>query len=327
MKRRFLAGAAALTTALLALTGCGASADPAATDGAGSGELDTVSIGVLPIVPTAALRLGVEQGFFEEAGINVVLEEAQAGAAVMASVVSGEYQIGFASLVPQIQAFEQGLPIQVIGTASSVSGNAGLVVPADSPIQSIQDLEGKRIGVVALKAIDELSILGAAEQLGADPSSFEVVSVPFPEMMPAVESGRVDAVELVEPFYTAALEKGYRVIIEEPMGVFLDQGATNSSFFTSNSYLESNKDVVDRFIEALIRSNEYATEHPEEIARIVPTFTSIAPEVASAMIPTVYGTTVTPSAYEAFAELMAKYGVTPTKPDLNGLIYADTPTS
>lgn len=317
MKRLIFAAASALAiTSLLAGCATEASSNAEAADGT-----TTLTVGVLPIVPTAGFRLGVEKGFFKDEGLDIKIAEAQAGAAVMASVVSGEYDVGFAAVVPQIQAVAQGLPIKVIGTASSVSNNAGLFVTPDSPIKTPADLRGARIGVVALKSIDEVTVRGAADHLGVDSSTFKFVSVPFPEMLPALEAGRVDAVEIPEPFYTAALAKGHREIIREPMATFLAEGVTNASFFSSDANIAKKKDDVDAFVRALERSNEYATKNPQEVAQTVSKYTSIPADAAEKMVPTVFGTTVTAESYKTLGELMVRYGILPKDPNLSNLIY------
>lgn len=318
--RRSLAFTVAAAS-ILALAACG---DSDNTNGSGNGddaEQVTVSVGVLPIMPTAAFRLGVEKGFFADEGINIELEEIQSGSAAMAAVVSGEYDVGFASIVPQMQAQVQGMPIKAFGPGSTSSSNQGLMVKEDSDITEPADLNGKRIAVVTLRAIDELAVLGAADALGADSSTFEMLSVPFPEMLTAIDADRVDAIEAVEPFYTAALGAGLRAVIEEPIAQVAGQDSMNSGYFTSASYLEENQDVIDRFARALAESNTYATDNPDEVAQFIPTYTSISLEVAETVIPTRYMPTMNVESYEIFADLMVEYDVVDTRPDLDALIY------
>src|SRR5690606_4457573 len=64
------------------------SADATAA-GAGTGGLEQITVGVLPIVDTAAIYLGVDQGFYEEEGLDVELEVASGGAAVAPGLTSG----------------------------------------------------------------------------------------------------------------------------------------------------------------------------------------------------------------------------------------------
>ena len=88
MKKRGIRGSliAAAAASLLVLTSCGGGDDAptdteqeAAQDG---GELTQISVGVIPIVDVAPIYLGVQEGIFEEHGLDVELTLAQGGAAI-----------------------------------------------------------------------------------------------------------------------------------------------------------------------------------------------------------------------------------------------------
>src|SRR5690606_21603782 len=89
----------------------------------GDGELTPVTVGSLPIVDTAAIHLGVEQGIFAEHGLDVDLQIAQGGAAVVPAVVSGEYQFAFSNVVSLLVASSQGLDLQIVASGNSTSGD------------------------------------------------------------------------------------------------------------------------------------------------------------------------------------------------------------
>ena len=65
--------------------GAGASAEA----GGGAGDLTEVTIGTLPILPTAVIELGIDQGIFEEEGLSLTLETGQGGAALVPAVIGG----------------------------------------------------------------------------------------------------------------------------------------------------------------------------------------------------------------------------------------------
>ncbi|WP_406019719.1 ABC transporter substrate-binding protein [Nocardioides sp. NBC_00850] len=89
--RRGLATALVLAMPL-ALSACGGeSADESA------GGATEITVGVIPIVDVAPIYLGVEKGFFKEEGLDVNLELAQGGAAIIPAVASGQYQFGFSN--------------------------------------------------------------------------------------------------------------------------------------------------------------------------------------------------------------------------------------
>ena len=78
--------AALALTAVLAVTACGGGSPSGEEGGGGSpgagGELTPVNVGVIPIVDVAPIYLGEKEGFFEEAGLDLELTQAQGGGAV-----------------------------------------------------------------------------------------------------------------------------------------------------------------------------------------------------------------------------------------------------
>lgn len=85
---------AAAAASLLVLTSCGGGDEEAPADSqqdAADGELTEVSIGVIPIVDVAPIYLGVQEGIFEEHGLDVDLTLAQGGAAIIPAVMSGDF--------------------------------------------------------------------------------------------------------------------------------------------------------------------------------------------------------------------------------------------
>src|SRR4051812_17431691 len=93
---RLRAGAALALVLPLTLSACGGGDDDQATDSSGTAK---VTVGVIPIVDVAPIYLGIKQGFFKDEGLQLKLETAQGGAAIVPGVVSGQYQFGFSNTV------------------------------------------------------------------------------------------------------------------------------------------------------------------------------------------------------------------------------------
>src|SRR5690625_2481883 len=75
-----LAGITAV--ALVMLSACGGS-DPNSTNQTDAEGLTEINVGVIPILDTVPIYLGVDEGIFEEHGLDVNLQEAQGGAAII----------------------------------------------------------------------------------------------------------------------------------------------------------------------------------------------------------------------------------------------------
>jgi NitT/TauT family transport system substrate-binding protein len=112
--RRALASIVAVTLALT-LVGCGGSGSDVKTEG-GNAQL---TVGVIPIVDVAPIYLGQQKGFFSERKIKLTLKLAAGGAAIVPSVMSGEFQAGFSNFTSLLLAREKGLPLKVVANGVS----------------------------------------------------------------------------------------------------------------------------------------------------------------------------------------------------------------
>ena len=95
MKKALPAVALGAVAAILALSGCtdsGAAPTSAPTDDAGSGEIRSVRVAALPIAETGALWAAIEEGIFEDHGIEVEVVPAQGGAQAIPALLSGDIQ-------------------------------------------------------------------------------------------------------------------------------------------------------------------------------------------------------------------------------------------
>src|SRR5699024_9807602 len=132
------------------------------------------------IVDTAPIWLGDAEGFFEEEGLDLTLEVAQGGAAIVPAVVSGEYQFGFSNTVSLFVAADQGLPLTMLTPGAATTGDtsedfgAVLTLP-DSEISAPADLAGKTVAVNTLNNIGDATVSEVVEQDGGDPSAVNFV--------------------------------------------------------------------------------------------------------------------------------------------------------
>jgi NitT/TauT family transport system substrate-binding protein len=296
-------------------------------DGAESGgELTTIEVGVVPVVDVAPLYLGIEQGFFEEEGLDVQPAVAQGGAAIIPAVMQGDQPIGFSNIVSLLIGQIEGLPVQVIAqgiqaTDDPENDTAAIAVAADSEIQEPADLEGATIAINTLRNISELTVKAALEGEGVDVSTLNFVEVPLPDMVGQLEAGQVDAAGLVEPFITTGEDAGHRMIIYDRVAT--EPEMTIANYFTSTDYMESNPEVVEGFVRAINRSLEYATENPDEARQAIAEYTEIPPDVLERVVLPLWQTDLNVESIENTAELMVTHGITEEEADVDALI-ADT---
>jgi NitT/TauT family transport system substrate-binding protein len=318
--------AIALLVALAAVVaGCGDD-EGSGSGGGGQADVQTLKVGVIPIADVAPLYLGMDKGFFEEEGLKISPQLAEGGAAIVPSVVSGDYQIGFSNTTSLIIAGSKKLPIQII--SQGVLGGTGpddawdgVMVPKGSDVKDIKDLEGKTVAVNTLNNVSQVVVNTALEKAGADPKKVKYVEVPFPDMNAALESGRVDAAFEVEPGYSGALAAGSKSVSNayEEMA----PNYTVATYFATKQYIAESRDVVDRFVRAMQKSLDYASSHDDEARAIVGTYTEIPQEVIDKMKLPVWKSDLNEPTIEQTIEAATKYGFIDEAPSLDDLILRD----
>jgi NitT/TauT family transport system substrate-binding protein len=308
MPRTRLASLITIVALAAATAGCGGS--NSSSDSGKPGAVDKIKAGVIPIVDVAPIYLGKAQGFFSKRNIDLTLEQAQGGAAIVPAVVSGQYQFGFSNVVSLMLAQSKNVPIKVVANGNNATADPkkdfGMVVVKDPAITSGKDLAGKTVATNTLKNIVDTTVKQIVRKDGGDPTQVKFVELAFPDMAAALDGGRVQAIFVVEPFLSAALAKGWHTV-----GSFADvePNLTISGYFTSQQEIAKNPDLVSRFTEAMKESLAYADAHPDAVRQVVTTYTTIKSDVAAKMTLPKYSTDINKASLDKLSSLMVGDGL------------------
>jgi NitT/TauT family transport system substrate-binding protein len=286
-------------------------------------ELTKLTVATIPIVDVAPIYLGKQKGFFAEQGLDLTLQLAQGGAAIVPGVVSGQYQFGFGNVVSLLLAQSKGLPLKVVAAGNSTTGKQGadfgaLVTPAGSPLKTAKDLEGKTAASNTLNNIGDLCIRASVRKAGGDPSKVKFVEVAFPDVPPAMAEKRVDAAFAVEPALTVVKNQGGGVLASPFVDCSPDLMV--AAYFTTKEYTEKNPDIVKRFAAAMNKSLTYAAEHPDEARAVLTTYTKINQETAAKLTLPRWTPEVNRASTDAVADLMVQDKLVAAKPDVSALM-------
>lgn len=305
---------------VLSVVACGAGNS---STGEGSDALTTVNVGVIPILDVAPIYLGEKQGFFAEEGLDLNLTQAQGGAAIVPSVVSGQMDIGFSNMTSLIVAKSKGLPLQVVTAGAGSNGEQGkdvgaVVAPSDSEIKTAKDLEGKKVAVNTLSNINDTTVRASVSHADGDPSKVDFVEIAFPDMLANLEKGNVDAAQIVEPFLSIAKEAGYKVVASNYVDAA--ENLTTAGYFTSAQIASSKPEVVEKFNAAMEKSLKHAQENPDDVRAVLPEYTKIDPKLVDSLILPSYPVQINKESVQTLADLAQQDGLTETPVDLEALL-------
>jgi len=290
MKKR-LALVAALAAAGLMLAGCssGGSSAPASTAASGgtAGALPTdpisINLGLIPFAELAPVMIAQQKGWFTDAGITLNVTMASAGATIIQAMAAGQIDIGYVNSVSAVQAISNGLPL-VAFRDNDTQTTQGVYALKSGPIKTAKDLEGKTIAVSGLKGLADLTSQAPLEADGVDWSKVKLVQIAPADQEQALATGQVDAVWFSEPYRTLADQHlGLTLISKMLQGP--TEGMATAMWVANATYWQQHADNVKRFNAVLGRAMHYAIDNPSEVAAILPTYTSLTPDLAPLVKP------------------------------------------
>lgn len=283
MKRISLIGT--VVGASLMLAACGSS-EPAGGESPDSASPIAINVAETAGIPSAFLNYGVQEGFFEEEGLEVTVDTSAGGAAAVPGLVSGGLQLAGSNTVSALLAASKGLPISIVAPGTFASDTeeedfSAVIVSEGSPIQGPADLAGKTIAVNTLENIGDVTISAALEEQGVDTEGINFVEIGFPDMLPALERGQIDAAWEIEPFVSIGTASGNRPVLWPYVDAY--PGLMVGSFLATNQYREQNPEVIESFRRGIAATAEAVSADPASFRAALPSLAQMTPEVAEAM--------------------------------------------
>lgn len=263
--------------------GTGTGTEEVDTDTDGEDELTSIDVAFVPATTGLLLNVAEAEGLFEDHGLDAELSEAQNISEIIPTL-GQQFDISLGTTTDLIRAGESGLDVvQISGNTISTEDNpfAQLIVEADSGIEDITDLEGRRMASPTLSGVINMAVLYWAQQEGIEPDSIDGVQVPPPNHPDQLNAGQVDAVQALEPFASQLLGQGHQSL-GNPFAAIKLPLATN--FWVANGqWADDNPEVVDGFTSALEDAKDFLEDSEANEARareVLQEYTGMPPEAA-----------------------------------------------
>lgn len=257
MKKKLLSVllAAAMTSALTSAT---AFAD----------DTVTLRIAAQPYPLYSSIWVAYELGYLEEelAAVNAeyTWTEFQSGPLVNEAVAAGEADLGYMADLPAIIAKSSGQEIEIVSNVAYGEKGLAVLVPTDSEITSVAELEGKKVAYATGSYAQHLLAL-LLDQEGLTLDDVESINLSAGDQVAALSSGEVDAIVIWEQCISLLTTEGTAKVLADGTGIKRGNMVT----YAVTSYAEEHPEVIEAYIRALDRADEYIEEDPSAAAEVI----------------------------------------------------------
>lgn len=320
-------------TLLASLTGCGLLGDsnsdsnnpqPGSAQPNGPVEKAKIKVGVLPVVDVGPFYLALENGYFKAEGLEVEPVVMASGQASVNAVINGDIDISFGSWPAAMLAQSKKVAdIKIVAEALAAKpGHVVLGAPPTSPAKRMQDLPSRRVAVTAKNTMCDLAPKAVLESQNVDFSNIQWIEMPFPEMIPAMQRGDVDAACLVEPWVTrAAQEIGAAPLLDGSFGPTADMPMAGFVVVAGQGkFGSSNPNTIAAFQRGLAKAAVEAQDR-SKVEPILIKHVKIDEQIAKIMTIATYPTSLDANRLQRVADLMEHFGVLGEKVDVSKMIW------
>ena len=237
--------------------------------------LDTVRVcEVTHSIFYAPQYAAIALGFFEEEGIEIELSNGQGADAVMAAVLSGNIDVGFAGPEASIYVYNEGKKDHTQVFAQITRRDGSFLIGREPDDNFTWDkVKGKTVLPGRKGGVPYMALEYVLRQNGIDPYEDTNLdnSVQFSMMTAAFTGGTGDYVTAFEPTASMLQQEGKGYIVAS-----VGEAAGNipyTAYFAKKSYIEKNSDLIQRFTNAVYKGQQWVATHTDaEVAQAVAEF-------------------------------------------------------
>ncbi|HDZ48811.1 hypothetical protein LCGC14_0074210 [marine sediment metagenome] len=207
-----------------------------------------------------------ERGYFEEAGLDVRIDQGEGSAATVSRIMSGAYDAGFGDMNAIIQnAAERPEHTPVMVYQIYNQPPFALLTKADGPIQSVDDIEGSTLGAPAGSASTRL-FPAFAEVAGINLDEVEITNVAPNLQEQLLNSGDVDGSLVFNvTSYMNLVAQGHDPEADYRWFPYGDYGVEvySNGVMVSRSLIEEQPEAVAGLVRAINRAVQDVINEPE----------------------------------------------------------------
>ncbi|HUB95304.1 MAG TPA: ABC transporter substrate-binding protein [Stellaceae bacterium] len=216
-----------------------------------------------PIIP---VNVGYKAGIFKKHGLDLKIVDFLGGSKMDQAMAAGAIDIGDGAGT-EMAFVAKGVPMLAICESTSTFPFLSVGVGADSPLKTLADLKGKKMGISSTGSLTDWLAHELARHEGWAPGDLTEVAIGNGAAgdIAAFRTHQVDAdIGTTSLFVEMEAEKTGRVLA--PVTDF-EGPAASGALFASTHLIDTNPDAVRAFVAAWVETIDYMRAHKAETVK------------------------------------------------------------
>ncbi|MYN11733.1 ABC transporter substrate-binding protein [Pusillimonas sp. TS35] len=229
----------------------------------------------------APFAVAVEKGYFKDAGVDVTgFITSKGGGTTVRNALAADIPYGEVALPAAIAAIKQGVKLTIVhGGVVSLADNFWVALK-DSPLKSIEDLAGKKLGYSSPKSVtDMVSTIALSSRKLLDKVNRQTVGS-LSSAYTALREGGVDVIYMTEPIYSREKDN-LKIVFRSGDEI---PHMTQTVGIVRTDYLKEHPETIKAIIEGRRKGVDYLLAHPEEGGDILARQYKMDPAITKAAI-------------------------------------------
>ncbi|MEZ2296345.1 aliphatic sulfonate ABC transporter substrate-binding protein [Variovorax sp. RCC_210] len=274
-------------------------------------------------IPLVARQLKVFEKRFEPLGIRIEWAEFTSGLNLLQAMDTGDVAFGNAGNVGCIFLQASGGRVAYVAAQPSTPRSEGILVKEGSPIRTIADLQGRRVGYAKGSSSHNL-VAAALESQGLDIKAVTSIGLGAADAGFAFDAGEIDAWAIWDPYFTMAQRRGKTRVVAYQGDVLKD----SASFLLANTeFAKAWPAHVRALVEGSAEAGAWARRNLGEVSKSLSAATGMPLDVVSEVNANA-GFDVVPLApaildsQQRTADRLFKLGVLPKAVDVRAAVWS-----
>ena len=250
------------------------------------------------------LDVGIQAGIFAKHGLEIEASAAAGDAKLQQALAADSADIGIGS-GPGMAFMAKGVPAKAVAVMYGVPKNMAVMVSYNSPIKTVDDLKGKKLGCTTVGSLTNWIGDRITHQKGWGSAGITMVPIGgMPPARAAMKTSQIDG-------YIGALESGYALEEQKEWRVitgatpFVDEFITHV-FFARDELIQKRPEVVRAFLKGWMETIAYMKANKDKTVEITSKVINVPPSVAARAYDEQIGTFSTDGVFDPKAVAVLK---------------------